>query len=114
MIFEVNLDYFSQGNVATMIYIICLGATVFALHAAIFCSLTNGVHKLQKCSYEEKFRLVKLTILAAAKHFAMKLKLKTFMKQLNCFTKLRSRALQLQPVLRTIMMSHRIPCRTFT
>ena len=33
-----------------------------------------------------------------------------FMKQLNRFTKLQSRALQLQPVLRTIMMlSHRIP-----
>ena len=51
-----------------------------------------------------------LTILAAAKNFAMKLELKTFMKQLNRFIKLQSRALQLQPVLRTIMMlSHRSP-----
>ena len=51
-----------------------------------------------------------LTILAEAKNFAMKLKLKAFIKQLNRFTKLQSRALQLQPVLRTIMvLSHRIP-----
>ena len=51
-----------------------------------------------------------LTILAAAKKFAMKLKFKTFMKQLNRFTKLQSRALQLQPVLNTIIiLSHRSP-----
>ena len=91
-------------------YVICLGATDFSLPAAIFCSLTNGVQKLQIFSYREKFGLVMLTILAAAKKFAMKLKLKTFIKQLNRFTKLQSRALQLQPVLSIIMiLSHRIP-----
>ena len=79
-------------------YVICLGATDFSLPAAIFCSLTNGVQKLQIFSYREKFGLVMFTILAAAKHFAMKLKLKSFMKQLNRFTKLQSRVLQMQPV----------------
>ena len=87
-----------------------LGVTDFALPAAIFCSLTNGVQKLEIFNYTTKFGLVMLTIFAAVKHFAMKLKLETFMKQLNRFTKLQFRALQLQPVLRTIMMwSHRIP-----
>ena len=87
-----------------------LGATDFVLPAAIFCSLTSGVQKLEIFSYTEKFGLVMLTVHAAAKNFAMKLKLKTLMKQLNRFTKLQSRALQLQPVLLTIMMlPHRSP-----
>ena len=48
---------------------------------------------------QKKFGLVMLTILVAEKKFAIKLKLKAFMKRLNRFTKLQSRALQLQPVL---------------
>ena len=90
----------------------CLGATDFALPAAIFRSLTSGVQKLEIFSYTEKFGLVMLTILAAAKKFAMSPRnknFKPFMKQLNRFTKLQSRVLQLQPVLRTIMMSHGSP-----
>ena len=91
-------------------YVICLGATDFALPTAVFCSLTNGVQKLEIFCYTEKFGLVMFTILAAAKNFAVKLKLKTFMKQLNRFTKFQSQALLLQPVLRTIMiLSHRSP-----
>ena len=51
-----------------------------------------------------------LTILAAAKDFAIKLKLEKFMKQLNRFTKLQYRALQLQPFLRTIIiLAHKSP-----
>ena len=84
-------------------YVICMGATDFTLPAAIFCSLKNGVQKLEISSYRENFGFM-LTILAAAKNFALKLKLKALMMQLNRFTKLQSRALQLQPVLRTIMM----------
>ena len=86
-----------------------LGATDFALPAAIFCSLTSGVQKSEIFSYTIKFGLVMLTILAATKNFAMSHtndNFKPLMKQLNRFTKLQSRALQLQPVLRTIMMSH--------
>ena len=70
----------------------------------------NGVQKLKIFSWHtEKFGLVMLAILAAAKNFAVKLKLKTFTKQLNRFTKLQSRGLLLQSVLRTIMMSHGSP-----
>ena len=77
--------------------------TDFALPAVVFCSLTSGIQKSNIFSYTEKFGLVMLTILAAAKNFAMKL----FVKQLNCFTKLQSRALQ--PVLRTTILSQRSP-----
>ena len=89
-----------------------LGSTDFVLPAAVFRSLTSGVQKLEIFSYTIKFGLVVLTILAGAKNFAMSHRnsnFEPFMKQLNRFTKLQSRALQLQPVLRTIMMSHRIP-----
>ena len=48
-----------------------LGATDLALPAAIFCSLKSGVQKLDIFSYTKKFGLVMLTILAAAKDFAM-------------------------------------------
>ena len=53
-----------------------LGATDSALPAAIFCSLTSGVQKLEIFSYTKKFGLVMLTILAAAKNFAFTHKLK--------------------------------------
>ena len=66
----------------------CLGATDFALPAAVFCSLTNGVQKLEIFSYTEKFGLVILAILSAVKNIAMILKLKTFIKQVNRFAKL--------------------------
>ena len=49
---------------------------------------------MQMFSYTEKFGLFVSTILAAAKNFATKLELKSFMKQLNRFTNLQSRALQ--------------------
>ena len=48
-----------------------LGATDFALPAAIFCSLTSGVQKLEIFSYTKKFGLIMLAILAAAKRFGM-------------------------------------------
>ena len=48
-----------------------LGATDFALSVAIFFSLASGVQKLEIFSYTIKFGLVMLTILAAAKNFAM-------------------------------------------
>ena len=48
-----------------------LDATDFALPAAIFYSLTSGVQKLEIFSYTKKFGLFMLTILAAAKNFAM-------------------------------------------
>ena len=48
-----------------------LGAIDFALSAAIFCSLTSGVQKLEIFSYTKKFGLVMLTVLAGAKNFAM-------------------------------------------
>ena len=44
-----------------------LGATDFALPAAIVCSLTSGVQKLEIFSYTKKFGLVTLTILAGEK-----------------------------------------------
>ena len=68
-----------------------LGATDFALPAAIFCSLTSGVQKLEIFSYTKKFGLVMLTILAGTKNFATSHRnenFKPFMKQLNRFTKL--------------------------
>ena len=55
-----------------------LGATDFALPAAIFCSLTSGVQKLEIFNYTIKFGLVMLTILAAAKNFAMSHRNKNF------------------------------------
>ena len=58
----------------------CFGATDFALPAAMFCSLTNGVQKLEIFRCTKRFGLVMLTILAVAKIFAIKLELKTFMK----------------------------------
>ena len=58
-------------------HVICLGATDLALGAAIFCSLTNGGGKLEIFSYREKFGFITmLTILAAAKNFAIKPKTK--------------------------------------
>ena len=51
-----------------------LGATDFALPAAILCSLSSGVQKLEIFSYTKKLGLVMLTIPvdnAAAKNFAM-------------------------------------------
>ena len=55
-----------------------LGATDFALPATIFCSLTSGVQKLEIFNYTIKFGLVMLTILAAAKNFAMSHRNKNF------------------------------------
>ena len=46
-----------------------LGATDFALPAAIFCSLTSGVQKLETFNYTKKFGLVRLTVFAGAKNF---------------------------------------------
>ena len=66
--------------------VICLGATDFALPAAISCSLTKGVQKLEIFTCTEKFGLVILTILVAAKNFVMSLRnknFKAFVKQLN-------------------------------
>ena len=54
-----------------ILYVMRLGATDFALPAAIFCSLTSGVQKLEIFSYTKKFGLVMLTILAGATNFAM-------------------------------------------
>ena len=53
-----------------------LDATDFALPAAIFCSLTSGVQKLEIFSCTKRFGLVMLTILAGAKNFAVTQKLK--------------------------------------
>ena len=64
-----------------------LSATDFALPAAIFCSFTSGIQKLVIFGDIEKFELVMLTILAAAKNFAVKLKTyKTFIKLLYKIT----------------------------
>ena len=53
----------------------CLGATDIALPAAIFCSLTNGVQNFEILNYTKEFALGLLSIFAAAKNFALKLKL---------------------------------------
>ena len=50
-----------------ILYVMRLGATDFALPAAIVCSLTSGVQKLEIFSYTKKFGLVMLTILAGEK-----------------------------------------------
>ena len=55
----------------------CLGATDFALPAAIFCSLTSGVQKLEIFSYTKKFGLVMLTILAGGKNLLCHTETKT-------------------------------------
>ena len=50
-----------------ILYVMRLGATDFALPAAIVCSLTSGVQKLEIFSYAKKFGFVMLTILAGEK-----------------------------------------------
>ena len=85
------------------------GRFQFALSAAIFCSSTNGGQKLEIFSYTEKFGLFMLTILAAAKNLAIKLKLQDIYEATKSLYKIfccckQSRALQLQPVLCTIMI----------
>ena len=61
----------NQATVKAPHIVMGLGATDFTLPAAIFCSLTSGVQKLEIFSYTKKFGLVMLTILAVAKNFAM-------------------------------------------
>ena len=59
----------NQTTVKATQYVMRRGATDFALSAAIFCSSTSGVQKLEIFSYAKKFGLGMLTILAAAKNF---------------------------------------------
>ena len=54
-----------------ILYDMRLGAIDFALPAAIFCSLTSGIQKLEIFSYTNKFGLTMLTILVEAKNFVM-------------------------------------------
>ena len=60
-----------------ILYVMRLGATDFALPAAIVCSLTSGVQKLI-FSYTKKFGLVMLTILAGEKILLCHTETKTF------------------------------------
>ena len=85
-----------------------LVTTDFALPAAIFRSLSNGVQSFKIFSYPKKIWVSYVDNTCSRKNFTMKLELETYIRQLNRFTILQSRALQLQPVLRTItMLSHK-------
>ena len=61
----------NQATVKATHNVMRVGAIDFALPAAIFCSLTSGVQKLEIFSYTIKFGLIMLTILAAAKNFGI-------------------------------------------
>ena len=50
-----------------ILHVMSLGATDFALFAAIVCSLTSGVQKLEIFSYTKKFGLVMFAILVGEK-----------------------------------------------
>ena len=72
--------------------------------------LNKRCSKVRDNHLYKKFWLVMLTIFATAKNFATLCRnynLNTFIKQLNRYTKSQPQALQLQPLLRTIMiLSH--------
>ena len=57
----------NQATVKATLYVMCLGATDFAIPVAIFSSLTSAVQKLEIFSYTKKFGLAMLTILAGTK-----------------------------------------------
>ena len=88
-----------------------LGATDFALPAAIVCSLRSGVQKLEIFSYTKKFGLVMLTILAGEKicYVTQKLKLSTIYEATKSIYKITvsGAAAAARPTHHT--MSHRIP-----
>ena len=58
-------------------YVMRLGATDFALPAAIVCSWTSSVQILEIFSYTKKFGLVMLTILAGEKILLCRTETKT-------------------------------------